>query len=228
MLSILDVGCGDGQFLKWLPNAYRKVGLDFSYGPLTSLPGVGVQGAVEALPFPDRSFDLITAFEVLEHLSEKTFASALRELERVSRKYIIISVPNREVLAESLVWCPRCSCAFHPSWHVRSFDEAALGTLFPDFRMTECRAVGPAARYSGSRLGILVVLIARRNPPPVVVCPQCEYSRAAPDSSLEENGRVCSSEPPSLLRAMFRWLVRTFVFRERRPYWLLATYVRES
>jgi SAM-dependent methyltransferase len=226
--SILDVGCGDGRFLRWLPDTYWKVGLDFSWRPLAWLQGVGIQGTVEALPFAERSFDLITAFEVLEHLPEEIYDRALRELERVSRKYIIISVPNREVLAESLVRCPRCSCFFHPSWHVRSFDEAALGVLSRGFRMVESRAVGPTASYSGSRLGTMAVLIAGRRPPPVAVCPQCGYSQVCRAPSPGDTGPSSASEQSPSLRSVLRRLVRALIFRVNRPYWLLATYVRES
>src|SRR3989442_799051 len=119
--SVLDVGCGAGEFLRWLPDSYWKVGLDFSYEALIRAGSRTIQGSIGALPFASFSFDLVTCFEVLEHLPHQTFPDAVHELERVGRKYIIVSVPNEEVLAEALVWCPQCSCVFHPSWHVRSF-----------------------------------------------------------------------------------------------------------
>lgn len=225
--SVLDVGCGDGQFLRWLPDGYQKVGLDFSREALSRVGAPKVQGTVEALPFPDASFDLVTCFEVIEHLSPQAFEPALRELERVSRRYIMVSVPNREVLAESLVWCPYCSCVFHPSWHVRAFDERALARLFVGLRMVECRPCGPVARYGRSRLAALAVLLARRSPPPVALCPQCGFSETARDRPV---GDAEAQAPRRAHRGRGGGLVweiaKRALFTARRPYWLLALYAR--
>lgn len=227
--SILDVGCGVGEFLSWLPQTYWKVGLDISYEALTRVGTLKAVGGVDALPFASSSFDLVTCFEVLEHLPHRAFPRALRELERVSRKYIMVSVPNREVLTEALVWCPHCLCAFNPSWHVRSFDEAALSRLFTGFRVVECRPCGPVVGYGTSRLAGIAVLLARRRPPSVALCPQCGYSRAADDN--------CSGGPTEMasgsvnrrtLGGAARMVAQRVLFRSRRPYWLLALYARPS
>jgi len=46
----------------------------------------------ERLQYKDNSFDLVICSEVLEHLENPQ--KALRELIRVSKKYILVSVPN--------------------------------------------------------------------------------------------------------------------------------------
>lgn len=59
-----------------------------------------VVGSVHAIPFADSAFDLVACFEVLEHLPyEEVTGSALKELFRVSRRWVVISVPDR-----SRVW----------------------------------------------------------------------------------------------------------------------------
>jgi ubiquinone/menaquinone biosynthesis C-methylase UbiE len=47
------------------------------------------------LPFPDRSFDLAAAIEVLEHVPDP--AAALRELRRVARGDVVLSVPREPI-----------------------------------------------------------------------------------------------------------------------------------
>lgn len=56
-------------------------------------PGRGfTAGDLYALPFPDRSFDLVVCLEVLEHLEEPK--DGLRELIRVSAGWLLLSVPH--------------------------------------------------------------------------------------------------------------------------------------
>ena len=57
------------------------------------------QGSVYELPYKDNSFDLVICTEVLEHLEEP--AKALKEILRVSKKYLIISVPNEPLFMVS-------------------------------------------------------------------------------------------------------------------------------
>jgi ubiquinone/menaquinone biosynthesis C-methylase UbiE len=47
--------------------------------------------SVLALPFADRSFDAVLCMEVLEHLQHP--ADAVRELARVARDVVVLSVP---------------------------------------------------------------------------------------------------------------------------------------
>lgn len=49
---------------------------------------------VRDLPFPDRSFDIVLACEVLEHLDHDDGAVFFSEIERVSRGRVIVSTPR--------------------------------------------------------------------------------------------------------------------------------------
>jgi ubiquinone/menaquinone biosynthesis C-methylase UbiE len=50
-------------------------------------------GSIENISFRDNSFDLLCAFQVLEHLPFSLFESCLKELSRVSSNDVLISLP---------------------------------------------------------------------------------------------------------------------------------------
>ncbi len=96
---ILDAGCGEGFAMRAVlaDVAAEVVGLDGSAGALHVASGLNpgrsfAAGDLYALPFPDRSFDMVVCMEVLEHLDEP--ARGLRELCRVSARWLLLSVPN--------------------------------------------------------------------------------------------------------------------------------------
>lgn len=98
--TLLDVGCGKGEFVEWCnKRGIKAVGLDFA-------SGYGIPGDVLNMPFPDKSFDVVTAFDVLEHLKPEELAVALAELKRVTNGPIIVSVgygPSRIKTPDSWV-----------------------------------------------------------------------------------------------------------------------------
>jgi SAM-dependent methyltransferase len=79
---ILDVGGGDGGLGRFLPEA--------SY-VLVEPTVNGIGG--EDLPFPDRSFDVVTACHVLEHVPADARPAFLDELLRVSARHLILLNP---------------------------------------------------------------------------------------------------------------------------------------
>jgi len=97
---ILDIGCGEGYVIKHLRERNGDIlieGIDNSTEVLDKArelnPGVNfIHGSIYSIPKVDNSFDLVLASEVLEHLDEPE--QAIEELKRVSRKYVIITVPN--------------------------------------------------------------------------------------------------------------------------------------
>ena len=68
-LTILDAGCGTGRNLAFLANYGEVTGLDYSMVALECCRERGatrlVRGSINALPFPDAAFDLVTSFDVL-------------------------------------------------------------------------------------------------------------------------------------------------------------------
>jgi SAM-dependent methyltransferase len=87
---VLDVGSADGPSVGWLTAAY-KVSLDLD--PRGLRPPAGICGSVLALPFADGAFEVVGAFDVLEHCQPED--RALAELHRVLEPggRLLVSVP---------------------------------------------------------------------------------------------------------------------------------------
>jgi len=98
--SILDVGAGEGFTLARLSREkigkklegieYSKEAIDL--GKKLHPEFLIKQGNIYDLPYKDNSFDLVVSTEVLEHLDNPKVG--LRELIRVAKKYILLTVPN--------------------------------------------------------------------------------------------------------------------------------------
>jgi SAM-dependent methyltransferase len=102
---LLDVGCGNGYFTYYLDQIAPTIGVDYAPAMLHLHPGQQLaQASAFELPFASRTFDLVFCSNLLHHLPEPV--EAVREMERVSRRYVVISEPNRNnpaILALGLV-----------------------------------------------------------------------------------------------------------------------------
>jgi 2-polyprenyl-3-methyl-5-hydroxy-6-metoxy-1,4-benzoquinol methylase len=110
--SVLDVGCGEGVLTyKWAQALGDRpvLGIDLADPNLEAewstrrRPNLEFRAMsaeeLQDLPFPDRSFDLAAAIEVLEHVPdpERTIA----EMARTAARHLLVSVP-REPLWRAL------------------------------------------------------------------------------------------------------------------------------
>lgn len=106
---VLDAGCGAGYGSAELAHtALSVVGADIAAEAVDfarahyRLPNLGFeQASCTALPHPDSVFDLVTAFEVIEHL--ENFGALLLEARRVMAPngQFIVSTPNKLYYTES-------------------------------------------------------------------------------------------------------------------------------
>lgn len=53
-----------------------------------------VHALAHALPFPDASFDTVTMFDVMEHLLPEDTAATCKELRRVARRRVLLTIHN--------------------------------------------------------------------------------------------------------------------------------------
>jgi len=98
----LDLGCGDGSFtlkVAEVLNASEIYGVDVASEVLSQAEGKGIKTFVidlntSRLPFADGEFDIITAFEVIEHLwnTDNMISEAFRVLKRGG--LFILTTPN--------------------------------------------------------------------------------------------------------------------------------------
>ncbi len=82
--SLLDVGCGHNEFVIELQRrgCQNSIGVDFS------CPGADViYDITDGLPFDSKSFEWVTAFDVLEHIRMEHILGVLEEMQRVSEKF---------------------------------------------------------------------------------------------------------------------------------------------
>ncbi len=69
--------------------------------------------SVFELPFKNNSYDVVAAFQVLEHISYENLEKAVGEIKRVAKRYIVISLPDAK---------PRWHYSFYiPKFGVKNF-----------------------------------------------------------------------------------------------------------
>jgi GT2 family glycosyltransferase/2-polyprenyl-3-methyl-5-hydroxy-6-metoxy-1,4-benzoquinol methylase len=97
---VLDVGCGIGPYIaalqeRGISSCGLETNADYVNRAKTLNRNVQLYDG-KIIPFPDCSFDTVIAIEVLEHISD--WENALREMLRVARRCVLISVPNIGVI----------------------------------------------------------------------------------------------------------------------------------
>ncbi len=97
--NLLDVGCGRGTFCAYARAiGIEAVGFDFSEWSCSHLythcdgSWVTCKDATKPWGYPDRSFDLVTVLDLMEHLYEEDIDKVINEMYRVARKYIFMQI----------------------------------------------------------------------------------------------------------------------------------------
>jgi SAM-dependent methyltransferase len=123
-LTLLDVGTGAGD----IPERARRAALRAGTSLLTiglevtpalaaaSRPrsGAAIAGNALALPFADRSVDIVTCSQVLHHFEAADGARLLAEMHRVARVRVIVADLRRAWAAAGGFWIASFALGFHP------------------------------------------------------------------------------------------------------------------
>lgn len=88
--SVLEIGAGEGVVTREL----RERGITVTTLDIAADLHPDVVGSVTAMPVPDKSFDIVLAAEILEHIRFGDVSQAFREIARVARKGAVISIPH--------------------------------------------------------------------------------------------------------------------------------------
>jgi len=128
--TILDTGCGRGEFLRLLvQKGYKTAGCDIDDVCLKKSANFAEVKKVDILSlsqsYSEGSFDLVCCIHLLEHVLHPY--AALLELKRVTSKYILFAIPN----ARFIVWDQRKTHLY--SWSSDTFnnliDKAGLKVI---------------------------------------------------------------------------------------------------
>ena len=131
--TVLEVGCGQGAVAARLAMRAEYVGVEpdtesFGIAQQRVAPrgGTVVNGSVDDLE-PGRTFDLVCAFEVLEHIEDDISALTQWSRRLTSGGHVLLSVP-----ADAERFGPLDELA----GHFRRYDEAALSSVAREAGLT--------------------------------------------------------------------------------------------
>jgi SAM-dependent methyltransferase len=154
----LDVGCGQGQLTRQLaPHCEEVIGIDADRDTLTRARANSsaaritfMEGDVMKHPFPDESFDFITAVATLHHLPLRPALTRFRDLLRPGGVLAVVGLYRNHSL-EDYLWA---AAAVPTSWMLRClYGQAEVGAPVLDPKETlreiraECDALIPGARF---------------------------------------------------------------------------------
>lgn len=149
--SACDVGIGDGYLLTQLNAAglkttgieisgylvryfrddFRKKGLDIRL----------IQGDITNINLEAVQFDMVTCFDILEHIPGDNLRLAFETLKNclVNGGLLIGTLPLGENLEDNMVMCPKCGHRFHRVGHFHSFQttEEINKVLQPEFTIVK-------------------------------------------------------------------------------------------
>ncbi|MFZ3077753.1 MAG: class I SAM-dependent methyltransferase [Candidatus Aenigmatarchaeota archaeon] len=129
--KVLDFGCGSGRTLRMFRNLgfNNSIGVDVSPNSMKLCEKndfiVGKDVFLtkeEGTSFNDNSFDLVFADGVLEHFED--FSPIVKEICRLSKKYILITQPNHFSLYGRILRKTEHKPVFEYTYRISDFEEA--------------------------------------------------------------------------------------------------------
>ena len=186
-----------------------------------------VEGDIAELPMDDNSYDCVTCLEVIEHLPVTVYEKALKELTRIAKNHIIISVTYDEKLEVNYTRCPSCKTIFNKDIHLRSFDDARMQNLLTDFgfKCVYTQKLNRTQKFVGHDLYRKIFYpeqLLKWNSP---ICPICGFVDKEEAKSVHQmEGYVNGAPQKRKLISYLTGLPKLLWPKETRYYWILARY----
>ncbi len=107
--TALVCGCAKGSLVKTLHSIYGvdATGFDLSQFAIDTTPYPEIRDrlsvvdlAMETLPIADKSMDVVTCYDFLEHNDDAALENVIAELSRVCNRYILIRTPMDNLMEE--------------------------------------------------------------------------------------------------------------------------------
>lgn len=197
----LEIGFNDLRVTRALRHRLDLISIDL---PRQGVVDVATNrlafASVDRLPFADRSFDIVICTEVLEHLSENVLARGVAELARVTRRYLLISVPFKQRVWNELYRCPDCGHVCNTMGHVRFLDETDLDRLFPAAIAKHRELIGAVTGYAPD----LIYKLAYR------------WGSAWQDLIDPQSCPACGGSPKANHPNMLGWVIQRVIWRLER------------
>ncbi|MGH7245698.1 MAG: class I SAM-dependent methyltransferase, partial [Candidatus Levyibacteriota bacterium] len=103
-VNILDIGCGNGVFMRIAKeNGFSVAGMDMAKAIVTTLQKKGFTMFDDLKKIPNNSFDLITLFDVIEHVpNPKKFINDIRSKLK-STGVLCLTTPNSRGMTANIL-----------------------------------------------------------------------------------------------------------------------------
>ena len=133
--TVLEIGPGPGT----LKHIMHSLGINVQTVDLDPDLSPDYVASVTQLPIQNCSFDLVCAFQVLEHLPFESSIIAFSEMVRVAKKYVLISLPDAQKLWSYSFHVPKKGIK---TFHIRKPLDFAKPAVFDGQHYWELNKIG--------------------------------------------------------------------------------------
>ena len=159
--TLLDVGTGLGDIPERAAERARRRGVrlaTFGLDEAESLAAASRErttaalcGDARALPFADRSIDIVICSQTLHHFHDPDARRVIGELDRVARVRVIVADIRRSWLAAAGIWLASFPLRFHPVSRHDGVVSVLRGYRTAELRELVRSAIGRAPRARARR-----------------------------------------------------------------------------
>ncbi len=163
--TIIDIGCGDGAITNVLADKYIKViGLEQSKEALKYISDkVDILNCnASKIPINENTIDLVFSSEMIEHLDDENLGKVIDEIKRITKKYIMISVPNNEDLRKRFIKCNNCNHKYHIYGHYQSFNFRRMKNIFYEYTLIDKMCCGAMEPISYKHVSYLINILSNK------------------------------------------------------------------